>query len=122
MPTLSTKETTELLRAFSAVLIEVMDATEDGDYDFGEKIRALSLIPVVMRGIKGISQVRAELADLQPDERDALILEIRESLIRSKALSHRAADIAADIFHLAYYNVNAVLYMLRRPAVAELVE
>lgn len=112
-------ESKELLRAASAILIEVMECMEDGSYSFGEKIRALSLIPVVMQGIKGIANVRAELQDLQPEEKDELILEIRSNLIRSKALNHRSSDLAADILNLAYYNVVAVSGMLSRPHVAE---
>ena len=117
----TTKELTELLRAASAVLVEVMESMEDGTYSLAEKIRAASLIPVILRGIKGIGDVHAELEDLDPDEKDALILEIRSSLIRSKALSHRSSDIAADILNLAYYNVCAISGMLSRPPTAEAV-
>lgn len=117
----ATKELSELLRAASAVLVEAMEVMEDGTFSFGERFKASSLIPVVMRGIKGSGDIRAEFADLDPDEKDALILEIRSSLIRSKALSHRSSDIAADILHLAWYNVAAISGMLSRPPVAQTV-
>lgn len=118
----NTKELTEILRAASAIMVEVMESMEDGTYSFTEKIRALSLIPVVMKGIKGAGGLKVELSDLQQEEVDSLILEIRRSLLRSKVLSHRSSDIAADILHLAYYNVVAISGMLSRPPAAELVQ
>lgn len=116
-----TKETSELLRAASAVLVDIMDGIEDGKRDMGENLRALGLIPTIMQGIRGISLVYSELKDLSPEERDALILEIRAILLRTKRLSHRSSDLAADILHLADHNVRAISYMLSRPPTAELV-
>lgn len=112
------RETTELLRAASAILIECIEDMDDGRFSIAEKIKFVHLLPVVSQGIKGISQVPGELRDLDPDERDALIAEIKETLLKTGKFAHRTADVSEIVLDLAYHNIAEIARILRLPPVA----
>lgn len=119
---MDTKETSELLRAVSACLIEFFEGIEDGNFGGMDRLKALHLIPAIIMGIKGSGKIIEEIKDLDQYEHQALVGEIQDTLLRSKRLSHRAVDLAGDIFDLAYYNVRQISKMYHRPPTAELVQ
>lgn len=117
-----TKELTELLRAGSAILIQYLTSIEDGEFGFFDKVKMVGLYPEISAGIKGVSGIVVELKDLDPNEKDDLIFEIKDALLKTGMFSHREADIAEKILSLVYINVVGIADILKLPPTAELIQ
>lgn len=117
----SIKETSELLRAVSAVLVEYLDAVKDGNFGVLDKLKFIGLYPTISAGIRGVSEIGSELQDLDAAEQGVLIAEIRDMLLRSGKFTHREADLAQRVLELAYTNVVEIAAMLALPPSAEAV-
>ena len=115
----STKETTELIRASSAVITQVMASLADGDFSFSDKLKLAMLYPTIAEGITGLSTVPAEMQDLQPEEVSSLTDEIKAVLLKTGKFTHREADMAERILGLVYHNITEIADLLRLPPTAE---
>lgn len=109
------KQSMELLRAASAVLIEYLDAVKDGKFSALDKLKFMGLYSTIAEGIRGVSEIGAEFKDLDPTEKDALIAEIKDTLLRTGKFTHREADVAERVLALAYYNIYEIAEMLALP-------
>ena len=115
---MTTKESTELVRAASAVLAQTLAAIADGDYSLADKVKLLSLYPTIAAGLAGLADVPLELQDLQPDEALALTDEIEQGLRKSGRFSRRETEVARRVLALVYHNVTEIAALLRLPPTA----
>lgn len=118
---MDTKELRELLRAVSLIILEVIeDVKDDGKLSAWEGIEALHLIPAVIKGIRGFNTIPDELRDIQPDEWNQIVSDIKRSFLAS-GQTHRRADILERVMKLAYLNVVEISEMSKLPVSAQLV-
>lgn len=100
----TTKESRELIRAFGAVACRWIKTGMDGKRTRWETLGFLGDVPEVYDGVKGIGEVPAELADLDPNEKVILIGDIKQEMIAC-GISHRDTDAAEWILDWAYNEV-----------------
>jgi hypothetical protein len=118
----STKELTELLRAYAVVQAKVIAYSEDGFTKWeGAKVIAGSLLDI-WEGISGIGLVLGELKDLDGVELDGIIDEVSIILAKSRKFTHRQRDIAERIMRMVYREIKEVSEIINLPPTAELVE
>lgn len=115
-----TKELTELLRASGVLIAKCVARSADGNFSRWDGAAVLlSSAGDVWDGIAGMTQIPAEIADMDQDEAARIIAEIEDVLAKSGRFTHRQRDVAARILSLAYHNVSEVAAMLALPPTAE---
>ncbi len=110
-------QTREAIAALAAIIIRTKNDLSDGKISIAEGIGFLSDFGVLRAGIQGISEVPAELQDLDPAERDVLLSDIKVALTNA-GLSHRIADAAEKILGWAYNTVTLVVDIRTLPPAA----
>lgn len=109
----TTRETREVIHALGAVVARKVLVSADGRVTFIERFGFLGDAPEVYEAIRGISEVPAELADLDKNELVILVGDIRMILIDLK-ISHRHSDIAEWIFEWAYNMIRSTIQLFNR--------
>jgi hypothetical protein len=109
----TTKETREVIAALGAVIARTIRVQADGTVTGIEKVSFIKDAPEVYDALVGISEVPAELADLDTGERIILSGDIRMILIEV-GISHRNSDIADWILEWAYDFVRSTVLLIHR--------
>lgn len=116
---MSTKELRELVKAISAVILEAHDAVRhDGNFSKWDGVKALHLIPTIIIGIKGYSNIPAEARDIQPEEWAEITADVKETFLKT-GQTYRNADIVELAMNLAYHNIVQISKMCQLPLTAE---
>jgi hypothetical protein len=109
----TTAQTRDVIHALGAVAARWVHVRADGTVTFREKFGFLKDAPEIYDAIKGISEVPAELQDLDTGERVILSGDIRMALIAA-GISHRNSDIADWILEWAYDFVRSTALLIHR--------
>lgn len=119
---MNTKELRELIRAVALIILEVIkDVRDDGKVSMWEGIEALHLIPSIVIGIRGFREIPEEVRDIDQQEWNVIVADIKQSFLKS-GQTYRRADLLERALKLAYLNIVEISEMSKLPPTAELVE
>lgn len=110
----SIKETLELVSMLGAIASKLITALKDGKISLMESLSLLSLVGTLRTGFQGISEVRAEMADLDTTERAELSSAINQALTDA-GLSHRIADASELVLDWAYGSIRTFIEVRAAP-------
>lgn len=103
------KESTELVRALGAIARRLIEDLADGKISYWEIAGFMSDFGIIKDGASGITEVPAELADLDDVERDALLAIIREQLAVMPGISARLEDASVRVLKWAFDTARMIL-------------
>lgn len=75
-------ETMEVIGLVKNIAGYIKDAKTDGKLDIFDAMKALTLAPEVMMAIQGADKIDDELADLTGEEKDLLLLELKNCVFQ----------------------------------------
>jgi hypothetical protein len=109
----TTKETQEALHAIAVVMARYVESRADGKVTFRENIGFVWDTPEIIKAMRGIKNVPAELEDLDTNERVVLSGDVR-MVLRAAGVNHRNSDIAEWILECAYDYIRSTALLIHR--------
>jgi hypothetical protein len=76
------EETQDVIDFITELAEAIEGAREDGELDIFDAVRFLKVAPSVASLMKGADEIKAELADLTAEEKDELIVGLKESVLK----------------------------------------
>jgi hypothetical protein len=113
MKTITTVQTQEVLHAMAVIAARYVEVNADGKVTLRENLGFVWDTPEIIKGIRGIKQVPAELQDLDTGERVILSGDVR-MVLNAAGVSHRNSDIADWILEWAYDFVRSTVLLIHR--------
>lgn len=111
------QETRELIAALTAVIVRTKNDLSDGKMSVPEIIGFAADFGVIRTGVSGMQNVPAELADLDAEEREVLLSDIKVAMTNA-GLSHMIADSAEEILRWGYNTVQMMMRIKNAPPAA----
>ena len=115
------KETLEVIVSLAAIGARTAaNLANDGKISYIEAAGYLSELGTVRTALQGITEVPAELKDLDADE----VSELRTAVLKALAgvgITHRTQDITDRLLEWAYSTVHTMLFIRNAPPVPEVV-
>lgn len=76
------KETQEAIGLVKNIADTIKDAKADGKLDIFDAMKALTIAPGLMAAINGSGDIDDELADLNGEEKDILLNDLKEAIFK----------------------------------------
>lgn len=74
------ENTYDIIEFISELAKTFKEANQDGSIDLMDALKEISLLPSLVAAIKGADEIKAELLDLNGEEKDLLLVGIKEAI------------------------------------------